>query len=253
MRIEQSEFHDHLVRGLTHRMNNILSLFHGYLGLLMEDQKLDGETIAGLMRIRDSADAATELMDRIKALGSPTTAVWRQVPHEDFLRTLLPALQLYTDRGVEIRIHCEPELPALYADTSRLRRALKEIVKNACEASPAQGVVQITAKPHSKPVRTRGRRPHSASISWTEICVIDTGEGIPAHLNKKIFQPFFSTKHKRDAAGLGLSVALGLVQQLGGNIRLRSKPGKTAVIIILPSRPLHEAHHPAGMSRVAAL
>ncbi len=48
MRIEQSEFHDHLVRGLTHKMNNILSLFHGYLGMLMEDQKLDRDTMTGL-------------------------------------------------------------------------------------------------------------------------------------------------------------------------------------------------------------
>ena len=49
-----------LVRGLTHKMNNILSLFHGYLGLLIEDKKLDRETMAGLLRIRDSADAGIE-------------------------------------------------------------------------------------------------------------------------------------------------------------------------------------------------
>ena len=41
MQILTSDFQDQLVRGLSHRMNNILSLFHGYLGLLMDDQKLD--------------------------------------------------------------------------------------------------------------------------------------------------------------------------------------------------------------------
>ena len=44
MQIEHSEFQDQLVRGLAHRMNNILTLFHGYLGLLMDNQKLDKET-----------------------------------------------------------------------------------------------------------------------------------------------------------------------------------------------------------------
>ncbi len=40
MQIIQSEFQDQLVRGLSHRMNNILTLFHGYLGLLLESEHL---------------------------------------------------------------------------------------------------------------------------------------------------------------------------------------------------------------------
>jgi two-component system cell cycle sensor histidine kinase/response regulator CckA len=236
MRIEQSEFHDHLVRGLTHKMNNILSLFHGYLGLLIDDKKLDRETLTGLLRIRDGATAASKLMDRTKALATPSSSVWRQVAPEEFLRTLLPSLQLYAERGVELQVACDPGLPDLWTDTVRLRMALKEIVKNACEASPVRGVVQVSVKPHTRPVRTRGRRPTSPPIVWTAICVTDTGKGIPADLNTKIFQPFFSTKSKRDSMGLGLSVALGLIQQLGGAIRFQSKPGRTTVKILLPSR-----------------
>jgi signal transduction histidine kinase len=237
MRIEQSEFHDHLVRGLAHKMNNILSLFHGYLGMLLDDKKLDRETTAGLLRIRESADAATKLIERTKTLASPSSsAQWRHVNPEDMLRTLLPSLQLYTDRGVRIEAACAAGLPLLWLDTSRLRVALKEIVKNACEASPANGTVSISIKPHAVRVRGRARRPAVPPIAWTAITVADSGKGIPADLNQKIFQPFFTTKHKRDSMGLGLSVALGLVQQLGGAIRLQSKPGKTTVKVLLPSR-----------------
>ena len=236
MRIEQSEFHDHLVRGLTHKMNNILSLFHGYLGLLIEDKKLDRDTLDGLLRVRDSADAAARLMDRTKALATPSSSRWSQIAPEDFLRTLLPALQLHAERGVRIHTACEPGLPPLWTDTVRLRVALKEIVKNACEASPANGVVHISIKSHARPVRNRGRRLAALPLSWTAISVSDSGEGIPADLNEKIFQPFFSTKSKLDSMGLGLSVALGLIQQLGGAIRLQSKPGRTTVKVLLPSR-----------------
>jgi len=238
MRIEQSEFHDHLVRGLTHKMNNILSLFHGYLGLLIDDKKLDRETLAGLNRIRESADAAAKLMDRTKSLAPPSSSVWREVAPEQFLHTLLPSLQLYAERGVHIAADCEPGLPALWADTSRLRVAIKEIVKNACEASPVNGTVHITVRPNARPFRTRGRRPTSPAIAWIAISVTDSGSGIPADLTSKVFQPFFSTKQKRDSLGLGLSVALGLVQQLGGALRLLSKPGRTTVKILLPSRTL---------------
>jgi signal transduction histidine kinase len=236
MRIEQSEFHDHLVRGLTHKMNNILSLFHGYLGLLLDDKKLDPDTLDGLLRVRDSADAAARLMDRAKALATPSNSHWSQVAPDDFLRSLLPALQLCAARGIRIRTSCEPGLPPLWTDTVRLRIALKEIVKNACEASPADGVVDICIKTHSRPVRTRGGSLASPPISWVAISVADAGEGIPAALHRKIFQPFFSTKSQMDSIGLGLSVALGLVQQLGGAIRLQSKPGRTTVKVLLPSR-----------------
>jgi signal transduction histidine kinase len=118
--------------------------------------------------------------------------------------------------------------------------AIREIVKNACEASPANGVVRITVKPHGRPVRVRGNRPGVPSLGWTAISVADSGKGIPADLTEKIFQPFFSTKHDRDSIGLGLSVALGLVQQLGGAIRLQSKPGKTVVKVLLPARGTQE-------------
>jgi signal transduction histidine kinase len=217
-------------------MNNILSLFHGYLGLLIDDKNLDRDTMAGLLRIRDSADAAARLMDRTKALVTPSSSHWRHVAPEDFLRVLLPSLNLYADRGIHLQASCEPGLPPLWAETSRLRVAIKEIVKNACEASPAGGIVRISIKRHARPVRSRGRRPLSPPISWTAITIADSGKGIPADLNKKIFQPFFTTKHKLDSMGLGLSVALGLVQQLGGTLRLQSKPGKTTVKVLLPCR-----------------
>ena len=242
MRIEQSEFHDHLVRGLAHKMNNILSLFHGYLGLLIDDKRLDRETMAGLLRIRESAEAATKLIDRTKSLANPSSASqWRQVYPEDMFRSLLPSLQLYASRGVQIQVTCEPGLTPIWADTARLRVAVKEIVKNACEASPANGIVQISIKSQTRPARGSSRRRTTPPIAWTSISVADSGKGIPADLNDKIFQPFFSTKNKRDSMGLGLSVALGLVQQLGGAIRLQSKPGKTTVKVLLPSRSEKEA------------
>ena len=224
-------------------MNNILSLFHGYLGLLMDDKKLDPETLAGLLRIRDGATAASRLMDRTKALSTPCSSVWRQIVPEDFLRTLLPACNNFAQRGVQIQLACDPGLPDFWVDPSRLRVALKEIVKNACEASPADGIVRIAAKRYARPVRTQGRCSASPAIGWTAISVTDFGKGVPADLNSKIFQPFFSTKTKRESMGLGLSVALGLVQRLGGTIRLQSRPGKTTVRVLLPA-------HAHAMNRV---
>ena len=72
MQIILSDFQDQLVKGLSHRMNNILTLFHGYLGLLLDNEKLDPVTHEGLAKIKDGARIATELMDRTNALVRPT-------------------------------------------------------------------------------------------------------------------------------------------------------------------------------------
>src|SRR5207237_1053397 len=113
--------------------------------------------------------------------------------------------------------------------------AITEIVRNACEASPAHGVVKIE-------VRAEAHKPASGTsnavppITWIELTVTDSGSGIKPELAEKIFNPFFSTKQKKDASGLGLTVALGLVQQLGGAIRYKSKAGRTTFRLLLPSR-----------------
>ena len=62
----------------------------------------------------------------------------------------------------------------------------------------------------------------------------DDGPGINPETEEKIFQPFFSTK-KKENAGLGLNVAAGCVEQIGGVIRHDCKDGKTRFQILIPS------------------
>src|SRR5581483_2668543 len=234
MHIEQSDFHDQLMRGLAHKMNNILSLFHGYLGLLLEDKKLDRETLEGLARIREGASAASELMDRTKAFAKPSSTVWREIDLNDFLRQMTPAFESYAERDVKIEITCAEDLPKRWADAARLRTASTELVRNACEASPANGSVKIDAHVDERPRKESAKTPQP--ITWISLTITDEGQGIAPELSKKIFQPFYSTKQKRNAMGLGLSVALGLVKQLGGVIRHKNKKKGTTFQMLLPSR-----------------
>ncbi len=234
MHIEHSEFQDQLLRGLTHKMNNILSLFQGYIGLLLDDKKLDPATLNGLNRIKEGAGAASELMDRMSALARPSSLIWREINLCAFLHTMKPSFLSYLRPKATLKIECDDEMPHIWADTSHLRVATLEIVRNACEASPASGEITITAAAES-PV------PHGISsaaqpITWLSITVTDHGPGIPPNLKERVFNPFFTTKGKQNAAGLGLTVALGLVQRMGGVIRIDSKPGNTSVRLLLPSR-----------------
>ena len=231
MQIEHSEFQDQLVRGLAHRMNNILTLFHGYLGLLMDNQKLDKETRDGLAKIKDGAKAASELMDRTHSLVRPPAVVWREVKLHDFVRMLRPSFEAMCGPKTRITLHCPDELPTIWADAVRVKSAIVELVRNACEAAFPEGEVTLTLRAAKKPPGSSAQQP----LQWISLSVTDTGPGIPEDIGDKIYQPFFSTKKKQNATGLGLTVVAGFVQQVGGVVRYECVPGKTTFEMLLPA------------------
>jgi signal transduction histidine kinase len=75
-----------------------------------------------------------------------------------------------------------------------------------------------------------------AEGEWILIDVIDTGEGIPPDVLKKVFRPFFTTKPAGN--GLGLATARRIITAHGGDIVLQSEPGRgTKVTLTLPTPP----------------
>lgn len=231
MQIEHSEFQDQLVRGLAHRMNNILTLFHGYVGLLMDNQKLDKETRDGLSKIKDGARAASELMDRTHSLVRPSSVVWREVRLNDFLRMLKPSFDAMCGPKTKLTLDCPDDLPPIWADALRVKSAIIEIVRNACEATFGGGDVHISIQAAKKPPGTPAKQP----LQWVSLKVTDQGPGIAEDLRERIYQPFYTSKKKQNATGLGLTVAAGCVQQLGGILRFDSEPGNTSFEMLLPA------------------
>jgi signal transduction histidine kinase len=233
MQIEHSEFQDQLVRGLAHRMNNILTLFHGYIGLLLDNKTLDRQTVEGLHKIKEGAKAASELIDRTHALVRPSAVVWREIDLVEFLRLLRPGFDRLCGPHTVLELDCVEQVPLIWGDMSRVKTALTELVRNACEATAQGGTVRVVVKAeHIASSAGSATQP----MQWLSIIVIDDGPGIPKSMRERVFAPFFTSKKKQNNAGLGLTVALGYVQQLGGVNRLESEPGRTAFQIMLPAR-----------------
>jgi signal transduction histidine kinase len=91
---------------------------------------------------------------------------------------------------------------------------------NAIEAMPDGGQVTATIE---------------KSGDDAVLTVADTGPGIPAEIQSRIYEPFFSTKTEGKGTGLGLAVVYGIVQRHRGRITLDTAPGKgTAFRITLP-------------------
>jgi two-component system cell cycle sensor histidine kinase/response regulator CckA len=232
MQIVHSDFQDQLVRGLTHRMNNILTLFHGYLGLLLDDQKLDKSALEGLSKIKEGARAASELMDRTHSLARPSTLVWREINLADFLRTLKPTFEVLCGPRNRIEFEIADGLAPIWADATRIKTAIFEIVRNAIDATEAGGLVKVTLQEAPVPSVAPTVKPLPRLL----LTVSDDGPGIPEESADRIFQPFFTTKKRSSATGLGLTVAQEFVQQVGGSLRFTSEPGRTEFHLLLPTR-----------------
>jgi signal transduction histidine kinase len=136
--------------------------------------------------------------------------------------------------GVELDLREQTGLWLVLADPRALELALRELLKNAVEAMPDGGRLTI---------RLRNRRldddPGELSPgAYLEVEVGDSGPGFPQAELHRAFEPFFSTKPRDRARGVGLSVAYGLVRRQGGDIRLASVPGEgTTVTLYLPADP----------------
>lgn len=227
MHIVHSEFQDQLVRGLAHRMNNILTLFHGYLGLLLDNKDLDKATLEGLAKIKLGATQASELIDRTHSLIRPSATVLREIDLAEYLPLLRSSFDLGRGPKTTLQFEIQDDLPHLLADASRVRTAMMELVKNACESTFANGGEVV--------ISVRGEQQKNSRTKWVIIGVSDNGPGVPEEIRERIFTPFFSTKKKANAAGLGLTVALSFAQQHGGSLRLEAAEGRTTFELRLPS------------------
>ena len=107
------------------------------------------------------------------------------------------------------------EVPPVEANAARLGQVFLNLLVNAAEAIP-----EGRADRHTVRVVTRPSGDDKVAIE-----ISDTGMGIPSDAAPRIFDPFFTTKASGAATGLGLSIAHGIVTDLGGQVWVESKVG----------------------------
>ena len=95
---------------------------------------------------------------------------------------------------------------------------------------------QLTIETANVCIDDRGARERDMQPGqYIEICVTDTGTGMPPDVVARVFEPFFTTKPLGQGTGLGLSMIYGFVKQSDGQVRIMSELGVgTSVRIYLP-------------------
>ncbi len=142
------------------------------------------------------------------------------------------ALHENNSRGIRVERTIREPLPSVALDADALARAIGNIVLNAVEASPPGSTVRIGAEP--------------AADGFVEICIEDTGPGIPPGDRDRIFEPYYTTKE--GGSGLGLAIAYKIVAEHGGRIEMTENPvGGSRLHVFLPAA--HSTDRDSGSNR----
>jgi signal transduction histidine kinase len=118
-------------------------------------------------------------------------------------------------QGLTVVSETDPAAPAAWADGSRIRQAVLNLVVNAIQAMPSGGELHVA-------VRGAGER--------VRLEVADRGPGISGEARDRLFEPFFTTK--RDGTGLGLAIAWQIAKQHGGDLRAENRTGGGARFVL---------------------
>jgi PAS domain S-box-containing protein len=128
------------------------------------------------------------------------------------------------EKELRLRVDKPTALPQVLGDPHRLRQVLLNLVSNAIKFTET-GQVQLSGRLVAGPTGAVA----SAGTVWLRFTVSDSGVGIAPEALDKIFEPFaqaaVSTDREYGGSGLGLSISEGLVQLMGGTLRVSSEPG----------------------------
>src|SRR5258705_2396363 len=224
-----------LTGGVAHDFNNILTVITGTI-----------EILGDAVKDRPNLVQITDMISAAAARGADLTrhllAFSRRQPLQprstdvnaliiDSARLLRPTL----GEQIEIESMLSPDAAPALIDPSQLSTAILNLALNARDAMPNGGKLTLETR---NVVLDEDYAAMSSEVNpgnYVMIAVSDSGEGIPASLLEKVFEPFYTTKDVGKGSGLGLSMVYGFVKQSNGHIRIYSEEGHgTTVKLYLP-------------------
>ncbi|MHB8068600.1 MAG: two-component system sensor histidine kinase NtrB [Desulfobaccales bacterium] len=212
------------VTHIAHEIKNPLLIIGGFARQLLKATELDGKARQKLAIIAEEVTRLEEMVAEMRDFVRPPAPQKTPGQVEALVGQVLEFFQdNFQEHHIQVRRFDDGPLPPVSFDPKQIRQVLINLFKNAVEAMPRGGELNVA---------TRVKGP------YVEVSVTDTGEGMVPEVAANIFQPYFTTKEK--GTGLGLAICNFIVkEQHGGQILVDSTPGQGSTFTML--LPLSEA------------
>ncbi|MDZ4372624.1 MAG: PAS domain S-box protein [Phenylobacterium sp.] len=230
---------------MSHEIRTPLTAVLGFTSLLAEMTDLPGPAASHVERIAAAGKGLYAIVNDILDFSKLEAGKFEIRPAPtDLSAVCAESLMLFSsqaaDKGLTLAFEPAPDVPAaVMVDGDRLRQTLINLIGNAVKFTEAGGVVLSVAP---------------AGAEAVAIAVTDTGPGLDAQDQAVLFQRFTqvdgSMTRRHGGTGLGLAICRGIVEAMGGQIDIDSRPGEGATFrLIVPATPVASVAEPADDGR----
>ena len=222
-----------LAATVAHELNNPLSGIVNFSKLLIrriDNNRFDEKNFEDSREILDiimtESMRCGEIVKNLLQFSRQSDVVLEPNDVESIIRESVRLIEhLITLRGIDLKLDIQDNIPRIRCDSQKIKQVLLALLLNACDAIVEEGAITIICK-------------YEEDSDSVMMLIGDNGVGMGDETLRHIFEPFFTTKEEGDGVGLGLSVAMSIIERHGGSICVESAPNKGATFtILLPAAP----------------
>jgi len=224
-----------MAAGVAHEINNPLAVIiqkTGWMEDLLTEEDLQQtknleEFKTSLRKIEEHVERARKVVHNMLGYARRMEPRLENVDINDTVKQTIALLENYARiNNIEIHTSLASDLPVIASDQAQLQQVFLNLLTNAIDAIEKNGRIEVVSK------KADGR---------IQVDVTDNGPGIPLDQQKRVFEPFYTTKQTSKGTGLGLWVSYDIVERMGGSITVKSQVGEgttftVSIPVLLPEK-----------------
>jgi signal transduction histidine kinase len=226
-----------LAKKVAHEVSNPLGIIKNYLKILGLKLGKDSPAQEEIGIISEEIDRVASIVRKLSSFSEPEVQQKELVDINTLISDLIKITResVLLPSGIEVHLDLGSSLPSLITDKNGLKQVFINLINNAVEAMPEGGNLYINTRFRSDGQGETSEKNAEGDRQYVEATIRDDGSGIPDVIKPKLFEPFVTTKGEGHA-GLGLSIAFGIIRELNGTMTCESdKKTGTTFKIVLPA------------------
>lgn len=218
--------------GVAHEFNNLLVPIIGFSKMVRSNLEADTTEADYMDRVIKAAYRAKGIVSQIRVFSRKKEEKLESINLGHAVDKALETFRNSVKPNITVKTDIRTDLPPVLCNTNSVQQIIQNLCDNSVDAMPQGGGLFVSLDFADFESNPGAGSPVMPEIQLT---VTDTGEGMSETVKDQVFDPFFSTREQALHSGLGLSVVLGIVEQLDGQIKVYSSTGAgTRVVILLP-------------------